>query len=449
MTDRILIMGGAGDLTGRYLLPALSTLHQTDRIPEGLGVVGVGRYPWSEGEFRDWAAARLDTYEPQLPADARDGFLRRLTWRQADATDPHAVRELLRESDAPAVLYLALPPAVYAPAVEALREAAPPTGTRVVVEKPFGTGLDSASQLNRRLTEVVPEQAIFRVDHFLAKQTVQNLLGLRFANRIFEPVWNHVHLARVEITFDETLALEGRAGFYDQTGALKDMLQNHLLQLLALVAMEPPTDTTERDLRDRKAEVLRATVAPDPASSSVRARYTAGRVDGRDVPAYVDEPGVEPGRDTETFAQVTLAVENWRWSGVPFVLRSGKALATDRTELALHFHRVPQTPFAETPQPNVLRVALGPDRIDLGINLNGSGDPFDLERAALALDLAPSRLPAYAWLLLDVLEADPTLTIRGDEAEHSWRIVEPVLDAWRSGAVPLRTYPAGSAGPPV
>lgn len=446
MIGRVLIAGGAGDLTGRYLLPALADLHEAGRLDPGLGVVGLGRHEWDDHTYRDWAAARLGEHRPALGAGVRDALLRRLTWRRGDATDPQRMRQLLHESDRPAVVYLALPPAVYAPAVDALRQAAPVEGSRLVVEKPFGTDLDSARDLNRRIAGVLPERAVFRVDHFLAMQTVQNLLGLRFGNRLFEPVWNQVHVQRVDIVFEETLGLEGRAGFYDQTGALRDMLQNHLLQLLALVAMEPPAGMTEADLRDRKADVLRATGVPDPARS-IRARYTAGEAGGRDLPDYTDEAGVDPARGTETFAEVSFAVDNWRWAGVPFVLRSGKALGADRTELVLQFRPVPHTPFARVPRPNVLRIGLGPDRIGLGVNLNGGGGPSDLEPAELTLDLVPPDLPAYARLLLDILDGDPTLAIRADEAEQSWRIVEPVLAAWRAGQVPLRTYPAGSGGP--
>jgi glucose-6-phosphate 1-dehydrogenase len=321
-----------------------------------------------------------------------------------------------------------------------------------VVEKPFGTDSGSARDLNRRIAAVFPEEAVFRIDHFLGQQTVQNLLGLRFANRLFEPVWNHAHLSRVEIVWDETLGLEGRAGYYDHTGALRDMLQNHLLQMLALVAMEPPAGLTERDLRDRKLDVLRATramTAAEAGRSSVRARYTAGTVEGRRLPDYAAEEGVDPDRQTETYAEVSLAVDNWRWAGVPFVLRSGKALAADRTEITLHFRPVPHSAFGgrDPARPNRLRLAVDPDRIGVDINLNGAGDPFDLEPAELALDLAPQELPAYARLLVDILDGDPTLSIRGDEAEEAWRIVEPVLASWQAGEVPLRTYPAGSSGP--
>jgi glucose-6-phosphate 1-dehydrogenase len=452
MIDRILIFGAAGDLGGRYLLPALAHLHHAGRLPEPLRIVGSGRDDRSDDEFRRHAGQRLDRHAADLPAAARTGFLRRLAWHRADAADPADVKGLVGGSDRPAVVYLALPPAVFGPVVDALVAADPPAGTRLVVEKPFGTDRDSARDLNRRIAAGFPEAAVFRIDHFLGQQTVQNLLGLRFANRLFEPVWNHAHLSRVDIVWDETLGLEGRAGYYDQTGALRDMLQNHLLQMLALVAMEPPAGLTERDLRDRKLDVLRATRALTAAETdrpSVRARYTAGTVEGRRLPDYTAEAGVDPDRLTETYAEVSLTVDNWRWAGVPFVLRSGKALAADRTEITLQFRPVPHSAFGgrDPARPNRLRLAVGPDRIGVDINLNGAGDPFDLEPAELAVDLAPQELPAYARLLVDILDGDPTLSIRGDEAEEAWRIVEPVLASWQAGEVPLRTYPAGSGGP--
>jgi glucose-6-phosphate 1-dehydrogenase len=450
--DRIVILGAGGDLTGRYLLPALATLYERGQLPRPLTVIGAGRHDWSDERFRRHAGEQLDRYGAGVPA----GFGDRLRWRRADAGDPADLRGLLGgdgdDGKGPAVFYLALPPAVYPAAVDALVALRPPAGSRLVVEKPFGTGLASAQDLNRRIGQTFGEQAVFRVDHFLAKQTVQNVLGLRFANRLFEAVWHRSHISHVEIVWDETLGLEGRAGYYDHTGALRDMLQNHLLQLLALVAMEPPAGLGERDLRDRKLDVLRATraVGPDEADRpSVRARYTAGTVDGRRLPDYVDEPGVDPGRHTETFAQVDLLIDNWRWAGVPFRLRSGKALAADRTEIALHFRPVPHLPFngGENCLPNLLRLAVDPDEISLRLNLNGAGDPMELEQAELDLQLAPQELPAYARLLLDIVEGDPTLSIRGDEAEQAWRIMEPILATWDDDQVPLESYRAGSTGP--
>jgi glucose-6-phosphate 1-dehydrogenase len=293
---------------------------------------------------------------------------------------------------------------------------------------------------------------VFRIDHFLGKQTIQNILGLRFANRVFEPVWHSNHIHKVEIIWDETLALEGRATYYDATGALKDMIQNHLLQLLCLVGMEPPRSLDERDFRDRKVDVLRAVRRLTPeevAAWTVRGCYSAGRIGPRAIPAYVEEQGVDAQRGTETFAQVTLMIDNWRWAGVPFSLRSGKALRNERREIAIHFKPVPHLAFEQdaAPWPNVLRLQLDPDRVSLGVNINGPGDPFTLERVELDVTLAPQTPPAYGRLLLDVLRGDPTLFVRDDEAEELWRIVEPILAGWAEKGVPLLEYPAGSDGP--
>ena len=355
--------------------------------------------------------------------------------------------------EGPLVIYLALPPAVFDPVVEAIIEAGAGEESRIVVEKPHGESLESTRKLNRLLHRCFPEESVFRIDHFLGHQTVQNLLGIRFGNRIFEPLWNSNHVERVEIRFDETLALEDRAGYYDRTGALKDMLQNHLLQLLCFVAMEPPLGFNARDLRDRKVDLLRAVRSlskEEIGANSVRAHYTAGKIDGRDVPSYHDEEGVDPERGTETFAQIVLLIDNWRWSGVPFVLRSGKALERNRQEIVIRFRDVPFHAFGKEkpPGPNVLRLTFEPDRMALDLNLNGADDPFELEPATLGLELAPQRLPAYARLLVDLLDGDPTLAIRADEAEESWRIVEPVVHAWGEGLVPMRSYPAGSSFEP-
>lgn len=372
-----------------------------------------------------------------------------LEYHQADAIDPDSVREALQPDQGPTAVYLALPPAVFGPAIAAVTAAGLPPGSRMGIEKPFGTSLTHARELNRLLRRCLPEQAVFRIDHFLGMQMVQNLVGLRFANRLFEPVWNCHHVDVVEIVWDETLTLEGR-GYYDTVGALRDMVQNHLLQLLALVGMEPPARLDTRGLRDRKTDLLRAVrrLAPDEVDRhTVRARYTAGTVEERPVPAYVDQEAVDRARDTETFVQVTLLVDNWRWAGVPFVLRTGKALAADRREIRIRFRRVPLPAVADTAPPNLLRIPLDPEALSLDLNLNTAGERFGFERVTLAQQMAPPRLPAYGWVLLALLGGDPILSIRADEAEESWAIVEPILDAWAAGRAPLRSYPAGSHGP--
>jgi glucose-6-phosphate 1-dehydrogenase len=417
-----------------------------------MAIVGIAPEAWDTTFFQNYVRERLTRHASGVSNASREALSLRLDYRKADVTKPDEIGKALAAVNEPAIFYLALPPRVLLSAAQSIIAAGALPGSRIVVEKPFGVDLDSTHRLNQLLHSAFPEQNIFRMDHFLGKQTVQNVLGLRFANRIFEPLWNCQHIERIEITWDETLTVEGRVGFYDATGALRDMVQNHLLQLLCLVGMEAPPSLHERDLRGYKVAFLRSVrrLSPEEIRQwTIRARYGAGRIGSRDVPAYVNEPGVDPKRETETFAQVTLRVDNWRWAGVPFVLRSGKALDKDRREIAIHFKPVPHLAFGHEPDPkiNVLRLELNPDRMALGVNINGPGDPFDLEYIELDTDLAPQETSAYGRLLLDLLRGDLTLSIRDDEAEESWRIVEPILEVWREGRVPLREYPAGSAGP--
>ena len=456
MIERIIIFGATGDLTARYLLPALTHLYEAGELPDGIKITGVDRRGWDNDKngFRRLVLDSLERFASGISASARARFVVEvLEYRQADVTDADSVIEALGTLDEPVVAYLALPPAVFAPTIEALKKANLPEGSRVAIEKPFGENLESAEMLNRLLHEFLPEKAIFRIDHFLAWQPFPSIMGLRFANGIFEPLWDRNHIERVEIVWDETLALEGRAGYFDHAGVFKDLIQNHLLQLLCLTAMEAPIALHRRNLRDRKIDVLRAIRrldAEEVRQRTVRARYGAGRIGERDVPAYVDEEGVDPERRTETFAQVNLSVDNLRWAGVPFVLRTGKALARNRGEIAVHFKPVPHLPFqkAGEPRPNVLRVQLGPDRVALDVNINGPYDPFDLEQIELSAGFAPQEFfSAYERIFLDLLEGNTTLFVRGDEAEESWRAVEPILEAWEQELVPLLEYPAGSDGP--
>lgn len=436
-----LIVFGTGDLTTRYLLPALAELVAADSMPDGVSVIVAGRRDMSTDDLLD-----------RLAADDVDcGDLPELTYRVADPTDAAAVRSLVAQGrpDEPVVAYLALPPSVFAEAVGALGAAHLPAGSSIVVEKPFGDDAESAAMLNRMLLAVVPEERVFRVDHFLGKQTAHDVLALRFANSVFEPLWNHRHIASVEIVWDETLALEGRASYYDGAGALRDMIQNHLLQLLCLVAMEPPGRLTGDAVGAGRLQVMRATRPWDAASAvyDVRGRYTAGRSGGREVPSYVDEDGVDPDRATETFAQVTFAVATPRWEGVPFVLRSGKAMATDRHEIAIHFRSVPPVDFCAEVPPNVLRFQVDPTRVTLDTVLTAGHGAFATTPVALSSPAHEPSLSAYATVLAGVLGAEDVWSVRGDEAEEAWRVVEPVLDAWRRDVVPLVEYPAGSHGP--
>jgi glucose-6-phosphate 1-dehydrogenase len=449
--SRLVIFGAAGDLTGRYLLRALAELDAARQLPAQLAIVGVDRENWDDDAFRAHAAARLARHAPDIAASTREALAHRLRYCSGDVTDPAAARSALAGGSGPVVAYLALPPTIFEPTITALAEAALPPGSRVVVEKPFGTDLDSARALNELLHRHFPESSVFRMDHFLGMQTVLNVLGLRFANRLFEPLWCAEHIERVDIVWDETVALEGRAGYYDHTGALLDMIQNHLLQLVALIAMERPAGLGEQPLRDAKVDVLRAIPNLSRAAvaeHTVRARYTAGRRGDDELPDYTAEDGVDPARGTETFVDVTLSVDNPRWHGVPFRLRSGKALGADRRAVTIRLRPTERLPFGQAHEPpNVITLAMDPDRLAADIALNGTGDPFDLEPAHWELELAPQRLSAYARLMLDALDGDPSFSIRGDEAEESWRIVEPIIDAWNHGASPLREYPAGSDGP--
>lgn len=455
MTSVLVILGAAGDLSGRYLLPALAALHSAGRLPPGLRILGVGQERRTDDDFRRHVAAALNRAGAALAPDDARQFCACVSYAAADVTDADSLRGAFARggvADDPVVVYLALPHVIFPATVTALGKVGLAAGSRLVIEKPFGDSEGTARALNSLVQQVVPEEQVFRVDHFLAKQTVYNILGLRFANRVFEPVWNSLHVERVDLVWDETLALEGRAGYYDRAGALRDMLQNHLLQLLALVAMEPPTSLDENDLRDRKTDLLRAVRSmstDEVATSTTRARYSAGTVAGQHVPSYVDEPGVDAANGTETFAEVTLHVDNWRWAGVPFTLRSGKAMRADRKEVRLRFRQVPHLTFGpdEPGDPNEIRLTLDPDRVTLAVNFNGIGDPFDLEPAELTAGLPPAELSPYSQLLLAVLAGDAALSIRADEAEQCWRIVDPILNAWRAGAAPLREYPAGSDGP--
>jgi glucose-6-phosphate 1-dehydrogenase len=451
MIKRLVVFGATGDLTARYLLDGLAALRAAGQLPEGFQLTGSARDDWNSAQFRAWALEQLDQHASGRPEQVRQAVAAASHYHPADVTDSGSVAATV-SGDGPVAVYLALPPVVFPPAVSALRDIRLPEGSRIVLEKPFGEDLASAVALNQLLAQVLPEPAIFRVDHFLAMATVQNLLGFRLANRIIEPIWNSANIAAIDIVWEETLALEGRAGYYDGAGALKDMLQNHLLQVFCLVAMEPPVSFGERDLRDRKVDVLRS-VRPVTGSDLVhrtrRARYGAGSIGGRAVPAYADEPGVDPDRQTETFAEIVLELDNWRWAGTKFRLRAAKAMGRDRKEVAVHFREVPHLPnTAADAAPNVLRFGLEPESMHL--ELTGVSDrPHALSPLTLSTELPPPSLPAYGQLLLNVLNHDAALSIRGDEAEESWRVVAPVIDGWSKNLVPMETYPAGSQGPAI
>jgi glucose-6-phosphate 1-dehydrogenase len=446
MIERLVLFGATGDLAGRYLLPALATLHAAGRLPEGFEVIGGSRENLDEQAFRRTAGERLQEHAADVPVRARVAVVRSLRYRPVDVTDPESVASLIEPGRGPVAAYLALPPAIFPAAVTALGSVDLEAGSRIVLEKPFGEDLQSAIALNRLLAETLGaagEQAVFRVDHVLGMATVQNLLTLRLANRFLDAVWNSEHVEQVEILWEETLALEGRAGYYDRAGALKDVLQNHMLQLLALIAMEPPAGPEAQDLHDRKLAALRA-VRPlpsaDVADKSRRARYSAGRLaTGNNVPAYAEEDGVEPDRETETFAELALALDGERWAGTRFLLRAGKALSRRRKMAIVRFR-----PAGD--QTGELRIGVdGPDDVRLQVTGGAPESPVPLTLSATP---PGSNLRAYGRVLLDVLNGGSTLSIRGDEAEEAWRVVTPVLEGWAAGSVPLEEYPAGSEGPP-
>jgi glucose-6-phosphate 1-dehydrogenase len=326
----------------------------------------------------------------------------------------------------------------------------------VVLEKPFGEDLASAKALNAQLKQLTgpdDEQAVFRVDHVLGMATVQNLLAVRLANRVLEPIWNSAHIDRVDISWEETLTLEGRASYYDHAGALKDVVQSHLMQVLCFVAMEPPLSLDERDLRERKLDLfksIRSLTADQVIQRTRRGRYTAGvsAETGEPIPNYADEDGVDPARHTETYAEVVLQVDNWRWQGTHFRLWAGKALAERRKEVRLHFRPVPSLPFGDAGgeiRANQLVIGIdGPYDLRLGLTGMASGPPAQLAPLEFSATLSAPELPAYSRVLMDVLTGDNRLSIRGDEAEEAWRVLDPVLQAWAADRVPLQEYQAGA-----
>jgi glucose-6-phosphate 1-dehydrogenase len=444
----LIILGASGDLTQRLLLPALGQL-LTQQDTRRVNLIGAGSAQWTDAQWRDVVTKSFATVD--ATSDAVAAMLASTTYVTADVTDADALQALFDKADGVPALYFALPPAVAKAVCQTLSGMTAPHGLRLALEKPFGTDEKSAEELNTLVLSIVPENQIHRIDHFLGNSTVQNLFGLRFANRIFEPLWSAEHIARVDIVYDEMLGLEGRAGYYDHAGALVDMLQSHLLQVLAVTAMEPPSTMSAADLRDAKGLVLRATRVwdDDPTAASRRARYAAGTVQGRALPSYVDEQGVDPARETETLAELTLAIDTWRWAGVPFTIRSGKALATPRHEIVITFKDAQCVPsgLRGVSEPDRLRMRLGPDEFTLELNTNGPGDPSTLSREIVTAQFGNGRLSAYGEVLADLLDGDPSLSVRGDTAVECWRIVTPVLAAWREDRVPLDEYPAGSEGP--
>ncbi|HEV8251593.1 MAG TPA: glucose-6-phosphate dehydrogenase [Gaiellaceae bacterium] len=462
----LVIFGASGDLTRRKLFPALYSLAYRRLLPERFAVVGIARTEMSDDEFR----ARM---EEAVREFGRDDF-RQDVWDTLAggvryvATEfaseegmDHVVRGLAevdeeRETRGNRVYYLAVPPAAFETLVRELGERRPTEGwTRLIVEKPFGHDLQSARQLNEKLHEFFTEEEIFRIDHYLGKETVQNILALRFANGIYEPIWNRQFIDHVQVTVAESIGIERRAAFYEQAGAIRDIFQNHLLQLLAVTGMEPPIDFTAESVRNEKVKVLKAIRTPGP-QDVVRGQYARGYVDGVEVPAYRDEEGVAPDSMTETFVAARLFVDNWRWADTPIYVRVGKRLARRETTVAIQFQRAPHPPFAEIAgeglQPNVLVVHIQPNEgvsLEIGAKVPGHG----MEIRTVHMDFLyggafRTGLPeAYERLILDCMLGDPTLFTRSDEIEEQWALVDAIVSAWSRHRPVFPNYAAGTWGP--
>jgi len=463
------VFGASGDLAARKLYPALAGLARDGMLPERFALVGTARSKMSDDDFRE----RLRESAP-VASDRWTDIVARARYVAGDYDDPATYQRLAgtlddlerdRGGDGNRLFYLAAVPAVFAEVITALgtfgrAATAPDRGwTRVVIEKPFGHDLESAKALDELCHRYFDESEIYRIDHYLGKETVQNLLALRFANAIFEPIWNRRYVDHVQITVAEQLGVEGRAGFYETAGALRDIVQNHLMQVIALTGMEPPASVEPKGIRDEKVKVIQAIEVMDAgrvAQDVVRGQYTAGAIDGGDVPGYREEPGVAPDSQTETFVAMKLSIDNWRWAGVPFYIRTGKRLAERVTEVSMQFHAVPHLPFAPAAarglHPNSLVLRIQPDEgicLEFGAKVPGQG--FTVSSVAMNFNYAESfeEQPhdGYERLLLDALIGDPTLFIRTDEAESAWRVCQPVVDAWAEGIDTLARYPAGSWGP--
>jgi glucose-6-phosphate 1-dehydrogenase len=463
----LILMGATGDLSQRMLLPSLFALHAENLLPQGFKLVGVARRAHSAEEFRALAREAVTKHLPRDRQNAArlNDFLTHLEYHGADLDDPGClapIRQMMGDAvERNIAVHLSISPTLFVKATEALKQAGlAGAKTRVAVEKPVGEDLASSKTIDDCLASVFPEQRTFRIDHYLGKETVQNLLVLRFGNMLFEPIWRSQYIDHVEISVAETVGLEGRAGYFDATGTLRDMVQNHMLQLLALVAMEPPSHYDAASIRDEKVKVLRALrpfTAATAKSHSVLGQYGPGAIGNARVHGYAEDLGKPSG--TETFVALKAHVDNWRWQGVPFYLRTGKRLPARRTEVAIQFKPVPHSMFAGRGgklEANRLSLRLQPEE-DVRLSVMGKVPGLDregiqLESVALDLSLATAfgnhrRRIAYERLLLDFLEGDPTLFVRRDEVEAQWAFIDTVRAGWKAAGMTPQIYDAGSWGP--
>jgi glucose-6-phosphate 1-dehydrogenase len=465
----LVIFGGTGDLAHRKLLPAIYNLAHEGALPERFNLIGMSRSEMSDDEYRNMAREAIEQHSRRQPDEQVLEKLLEQVRYVAGSFDDDSVFDKLSDEigrfDEEAgiafnrIFYLSTAPSFFALIIEKLGEHGlenhGEADVRVVIEKPFGTRLAEAQELNRQVLSVLKESQVYRIDHYLGKETVQNVLAFRFANGMFEPIWNRNFIDYVQITAGEDLGIGRRAGYYDSAGALRDLVQNHMLQLLSLLCMEPPVTFDADEVRDEKVKVLHA-VAPPPEDAVVRARYTAGMAEGKDAVGYADEEGVPHDSRTETYVALRLEVDNWRWAGVPIYLRTGKRLARKVTEIAVTLKPVPHLAFkAEGSvgvQPNQLILAVQPNEgvsLSLGAKIPGTRmriRPVNMEFLYGTSFLSQSP-EAYERLITDAMRGDPTLFTRDDEVEAQWRIIDPILESWGRDETPLAEYPAGSHGP--
>jgi glucose-6-phosphate 1-dehydrogenase len=463
----IVIFGASGDLTQRKLFPALYSLALRRLLPERFGVVGVARTEESDDQFRERMKHAVQEFgRDQFRNETWDWLAEGMRYVATDFSDDdgqNRVVQALNELDKQRgtagnrVYYLAVPPAAIAMLVHGIGQRRSTDGwTRLIIEKPFGHDLASAQELNREVEEHFEEREIFRIDHYLGKETVQNLLALRFANGIFEPIWNRQFVDHVQITVAESIGIEGRSEFYERTGAVRDVFQNHMLQLVALTAMEPPIDFTADSVRNEKVKVLRALHTPGP-KHVVRGQYGRGYIEGEEVPGYREEPGVASDSMTETYVAAKLYVDNWRWADTPFYVRAGKRLARRETTIAIEFKRAPHPPFeiAEDDaglRPNVLVCHIQPDEgvsLEFAAKVPGQGMTLrTVHMDFLYGGTFRTGIPeAYERLLLDCFLGDATLFTRSDEVEEQWSLVDAMVAFWKRERVSFPNYAAGTWGP--